>query len=188
MAWTRMSAVLSDDGQYRYQLERTWGFGDAVTFVMLNPSTADARKDDPTIRRCLSYARSWGYDGIRVVNLYALRSSDPKMLKTVADPLGPENDAWIAGTLSGSNMVVAAWGELASEERVQEFLQLVPKGMPIHALKTISNDMPGHPLRLAAGLKPFVWRGGNALSSRDVGGNWLIEEVPDLPLDPIPEI
>lgn len=69
MAWTRMSAVLSDDGQYRYQLERTWGFGDAVTFVMLNPSTADARKDDPTIRRCLSYARSWGYDGIRVVNL-----------------------------------------------------------------------------------------------------------------------
>lgn len=105
MAWTRMSAVLSDDGQYRCQLERTWGFGDAVTFVMLNPSTADARKDDPTIRRCLSYARSWGYDGIRVVNLYALRSSDPKMLKTVADPVGPENDAWIARTVSGSNII-----------------------------------------------------------------------------------
>ena len=85
------SAVLSDDGKYRYQLDRKWGPGEVMlTFVMLNPSTADANEDDPTIRRCVNFAKRELFHGIRVLNLYAYRTPSPAQLWLADDPIGPE--------------------------------------------------------------------------------------------------
>ncbi len=103
-------ATLSDDGVYRYRLWRRWGDGGSLVFVMLNPSTADATEDDPTIRRCIGFARSWGYDGIQVVNLYALRATNPKGLLGHPDPEGPGNPAAWREAGCHYRKMVAAWG------------------------------------------------------------------------------
>lgn len=104
------SAVISQDGKYRYWLLRQWGSGDRVVFLMMNPSTADASVDDHTIRKCMGFAREWGYDGIEVVNLCALRSTDPNAVMVADDPFGPENSRHILETLYSKNFVVCAWG------------------------------------------------------------------------------
>ncbi|MDF5946760.1 DUF1643 domain-containing protein [Pseudomonas aeruginosa] len=90
-----MSAIIGECGQYRYLLTRP---GDCLAdkgtavFLMLNPSTADAALDDPTIRRCRNFASAWGCNGIAVVNLYALRATNPADLWKHDDPVGPDND------------------------------------------------------------------------------------------------
>ncbi len=106
------SAALSLDGRYRYRLTRRWGNGERMAWIMLNPSTADASVDDPTIRRCMSFARREGYDGIEVINLYAWRATDPKELAEVYDVEGQENAAYWDDVLSDHSigMIVAAWG------------------------------------------------------------------------------
>ena len=98
------------EGQYRYLLWRYWGEAKRLVWVLLNPSTADARQDDPTIRRCVGFAKGWGYDGIQVVNLFAYRATDPRELKAVVDPVGPRNDEFIERAARGHEMVVVAWG------------------------------------------------------------------------------
>ena len=91
--YSRTGADFDPTGVYRYSLWREWDArAPAVAFVMLNPSTADAGKDDPTIRRCASFARSWGYGSLEVVNLFAYRASEPKRLRQTPDPIGPAND------------------------------------------------------------------------------------------------
>ncbi|MGH3977119.1 MAG: DUF1643 domain-containing protein, partial [Pseudonocardiaceae bacterium] len=121
-------AVLSGCGRYRYQLTRTWDPGQQrATFIMLNPSTADAADDDPTIRRCTSYARSWGLGGLMVVNLYAYRATDPADLWKVDDPVGPDNDDHLRAVLAAATdvgaPVVAAWGANARLDRVAEVME-----------------------------------------------------------------
>jgi hypothetical protein len=81
-----------------------------VLFIGLNPSTADHRRDDPTIRRCLGFARDWGFGRLTVVNLFAFRSASPQVLRIVSDPIGPANDAWILRLAHDADLVVAAWG------------------------------------------------------------------------------
>src|SRR5262245_13227298 len=104
------SAELSPCGRYRYALTRTWGDPKKVVcWVMLNPSTADADQDDPTIRRCLGFSRAWGAGGLVVVNLFALRATDPDQLRIAADPVGPDNDSHLS-TAAFGRLVVAAWG------------------------------------------------------------------------------
>ena len=85
---------------------------------MLNPSTADAERDDPTIRRCIGFSRAWGFGGAEMVNLFALRSTDPGRLREAADPVGPGNVAHIADAARGATQVIAAWGAfpLAAEQ------------------------------------------------------------------------
>lgn len=124
-------AVLSDCGTYRYALMRRWEQGHPLRFVMLNPSIADATVDDPTIRRCVSFARREGYAALIVLNLYAYRATDPKALLTCGDdPVGPNNDniLWshLLSSKEGANPVVAAWGVNAKPDRVQRVLDLVP--------------------------------------------------------------
>lgn len=140
------SAVLSPDGRYRYQLTRELdGAGGVATFVMLNPSTADADLDDPTINRCKTFAEDWGCSTLRVVNVYALRATNPADLWTVDDPVGPDNDRWIRDTVTGSTIVVAAWGAHARPARVTKVLHLLD-AHPVHALRVTKYGAPGHPL------------------------------------------
>lgn len=155
-------AVLSDDGRYRYELTRTWGAEPQATFVMLNPSTADADVDDPTIRRCIGFAKSWGCGGLVVVNLYALRATDPADLWRADDPVGPDNDAHLALALylaaRSSGPVVAAWGAHARPDRVELFADVAASlGVPLLALKVTKAGAPGHPLYLRADAEPLPW-------------------------------
>lgn len=111
-------AILSDCGTYRYRLWRRWGFGPRMLWVMLNPSTADADVDDPTIRRCMGFARREGCDAIDVINLYAYRATDPKELLTAPCPEGPENlHHWTNALYGPPKFKIAAWGAFAKKTR-----------------------------------------------------------------------
>ena len=107
----RGGATFSADRRYRYRLWREWDRSRAVVaFVMLNPSTADASRDDPTIRRCIGFARAWGFGGVEVANLFALRATDPRHLRGVPDPVGPRNARSLKLALAHASLVVVAWG------------------------------------------------------------------------------
>ena len=152
-----------DDGlDYRYALSRHWGDGESQVFVMLNPSTADATLDDPTIRRCMGFARRDGYDGLVVVNLYAYRSTDPKALFTGVDAVGPQNDDYLrlllAERVRRGLPVIAAWGANARLDRVGAVLNLV-SDVDWRCLGTTKQGAPKHPLYIKGDqpLVPFPW-------------------------------
>lgn len=152
-----MSAVISKCGQFRYQLTRGWFGGTKANlgFVMLNPSTADAGADDPTIRKCVGFAKQLGYCGIVVNNLFAYRATDPANLKRAGYPVGPENDAFIehaARHMSVETMIVA-WGANArhgaASRRAAEVLVLLARlGVEPFALRVLDDGVPSHPLML----------------------------------------
>jgi hypothetical protein len=148
-------AELSPCGRYRYRLSRTWSDRPPVTFVMLNPSTADATSDDPTIRRCTGYAQNWGYGGLIVVNLYALRATDPDELWRVEDPIGPVNDDHLREAFGVGGPIVAAWGCHGRPSRIDTVLSYAPT---LTALALTKSGQPGHPLYLPAAATPFRWR------------------------------
>jgi hypothetical protein len=151
------SAVLSECGTYRYELRRTWSTGPAVGWIMLNPSTADADTDDATIRKCVRYAKAWGYGGIVVRNLYALRSRDPKALKRHDDPVGPDNYAHL-GRAAKDALTVCAWGANADAADVQRAVgSLIVAGVRLHVLALTKDGQPGHPLFLPGHLRPYLW-------------------------------
>lgn len=111
-------AIISDCGLYRYRLWRRWDDGPTCVFVMLNPSTADSEKDDPTIRRCIGFAKREGCGRLEVVNLFAFRATSPAAMKAAADPVGPDNDFRIReATNHPSPLVIAAWGAHGSFRR-----------------------------------------------------------------------
>ena len=108
-------AVFDPTAQYRYSLVRTWPasealFSASLVFIMLNPSTADHQQDDPTIRRCMGFAQSWGYRRLEVVNLFALKTPHPKRLSQALHPIGPENDRYLTKAAAQADQVVLAWG------------------------------------------------------------------------------
>ncbi|PJR13942.1 DUF1643 domain-containing protein [Sinorhizobium meliloti] len=151
----RSSAVISDCGTYRYRLERDWdATASKVAFLMLNPSTADHTEDDPTIRRCIGFAKAWGFGGIIVGNLFALRSTYPKALYSHPDPVGPDNDEHLVGICQSSLRIVCAWGThgtLHGRDRVvYDRLEL----FDLRALKVTSKGHPGHPLYVAGNTVP----------------------------------
>lgn len=148
------AAVLSPDEQYRYFLSRTIApDGPAVLFIGLNPSTADATTDDPTIRRCVAFALSWGASAMWMVNLFAFRSSSPKALRMASDPVGPRNDEWIERAVAAADLVIAAWGNHgALLDRANGVLQR--HGPRLQALRLTRTGMPGHPLYVRADVRP----------------------------------
>jgi len=149
-------AVLSPCGAYRYRLWRQWGNGSRCVFVMLNPSTADAAHDDPTLRRCLAFARGWGHDHLDVVNLFAFRATQPRVCLRAPDPVGPDNDKHIAEAVRGAALVVVAWGEhgawCKSDRAVLALLER--EGVTPHALRLTQSGQPEHPLYLPKSLEP----------------------------------
>ena len=155
------TAYLSDDGLYRWVLTRVWrNPARLLTFVMLNPSTADALVDDPTIRRCIGYARELDLDGVRVVNLYAFRATNPADLWTAPDPVGPKNNTALRDALTAAahhaTPVIAAWGTHARPDRVAWLLDQ-PGAHRLSALHVTKAGAPGHPLYLSASLRPRPW-------------------------------
>lgn len=153
-------ATFSDCGTYRYELRRAWGINhtDPLSFVMLNPSTAGAEHDDATIRKCIKFAKTWGYGGIVVVNLFAFRSTDPSILPSLADPCGPNNTRYLADAMKSSDKVICAWGKHGGLRGigplVLRWMHSVYPGR-VHALKLNKDRSPMHPLYIPDATLPF---------------------------------
>ncbi len=143
-------AVFDESGSYRYRLWRRWNSSlPSLCFVMLNPSTADATSNDPTISRCVNMASKWGFGAIEVVNLYAYRSTRPRDLWQADDPVGLHNDSHIKRAVSRCRSCVVAWGNLppARLERAKTVLKLL-KGKKLLCLGLTKLQQPRHPLYL----------------------------------------
>lgn len=160
------SATLTPCRRYRYSLWRNWRglLPDAkgyALFIGLNPSTADETNDDPTIRRCIAFARAWGYEALCMANLFAYRATDPADMLTQADPVGADNDRMLLELAAGAGVVVAAWGVHGGHRgRAAEVQKLLPR---LHYLKLTKGGHPSHPLYLPKTLSPVAWLpAGNA--------------------------
>jgi hypothetical protein len=155
--------VISDCGRYRYALWRDTGALGAegtVLFVMLNPSTADATADDPTLRRCIGFAERECYARLAVVNLYAFRTPAPMDLPRVDDPVGPECDRWIAALAADADRVIVAWGaDYAAAARVDRVCELLSPH-ELLCLGTTAGGAPRHPLYVPAHQPLEVWARG----------------------------
>ena len=149
------SAVLSADGQYRYQLDRRWEIqGPTLTFIMLNPSTANAYEDDPTIRRCVSFAKREHFGGIRVFNLYAYRTPSPAELWLSDNPVGMHNDYYLHRQCTAH--VLCAWGANADVRRAAYVRRVIRRPWRhIKCLGVNGDGSPKHPLYIRADA-PFV--------------------------------
>lgn len=153
-------AALDEKRIFRYALWRRFlEKGPTLMFCMLNPSSADELKNDPTITRCEGFARDLGFARLVVGNLFAFRSTDQRNLKWVEDPVGPDNDAWLIKLRKMSQMCICAWGVngglLGQDHHVMVMLRELG---PLHCLKKTKAGKPGHPLYLRADLKPVEYR------------------------------
>lgn len=155
LASMKRSASLSPCRLYRYELWRVWGAGPFVMFIGLNPSTADETNDDPTIRRCVAFARAWGYSGLCMTNLFAFRATDPSDMRAAKDPIGPLNDLTLQTVASTASVVVAAWGAGGTHlARDREVRSAIPN---LTYLRLTKDGHPGHPLYLPGNLLPRAW-------------------------------
>lgn len=157
-----MNAIISVCGEYRYTLTREFNLlyskRASVLFVMLNPSTADSEMNDPTIRRCLGFAKKWDCAKLTVVNLYAFRATDPIELFKAKDPVGVENNSHLRNELAFHGGAICAWGNNAKENRVREFTQMAKKaGTKLWHLGLTKGGQPRHPLYIKASQKPILW-------------------------------
>lgn len=170
------SAEFSRCNRYRYVLRRDWedslfrgAYRDQrVTWVMLNPSTADASVDDPTIRRCIGFSRAWGYGRLSVVNLFAFRTPYPSILFKAAEPIGDvpgRNDEVILSEARDAGLVVAAWGAVGQTvlrdraRAVDALLTHPPNELTLHCLGTTKYGDPRHPLMVVGDAMPQRWDG-----------------------------
>ena len=149
-------ALFSEDRVYRYTLTRVWDMdGPRMCWLLLNPSTADEKQDDPTIRRCIAFAKAWGYGGWDLVNLFAYRSTNPDVLPRVPDPFGPLNLEHIAATTRVAPLVVCGWGRKAPFDHDQRVLAMLRQyGRTLHCLGLNGDQSPKHPLYLRGDLTP----------------------------------
>ena len=149
----KSDAVFSACREYRYALWRTWDASEPyVMFIGLNPSTADETKDDPTIRRCMSYSKAWGFGGLCMVNLFAFRATEPANMMSANSPVGSENDVWIKQLANQAGLIVAAWGNDGSfMGRSKIVMDMIPDLM---CLKINKTGEPAHPLYQPACVLP----------------------------------
>lgn len=174
------SATIDATGRFRYVLRRSWAGGaGSVLWIMLNPSTADATRDDPTIRRCTGFSKAWGYQKLVVVNLFALRATDPRALRLpepytqddVLSVVGPRNDEHIWAEAARATLAVAAWGNRGvlydRGEEIRERIEL------LYHLGITKLGQPRHPLYVAADVipKPLRWFPLDTDSAMSGGGD-----------------
>lgn len=143
-------ALFSHDEQHRYGLWRRWNASaQTLLWIMLNPSTADEQQLDPTLRRCANFSRLWGYGGMGVANIYALRSTDPKGLWMHTDPIGPDNDEWIAVVCDQYPTIVVGWGASAMHDRTLSVARMLKRhARKVFCLGRTKRGEPRHPLYL----------------------------------------
>lgn len=152
-------ACISDDELYRYWLTRSWAShsGQEAVFVLLNPSKANALVNDPTVTRCIGFARAWGYDRLRILNLFAFRATDPKELAAAADPIGPLCLTYLEDGLLNAGVVIAGWG--AHKRAAARALDIPPLATrPLMALAINADGSPKHPLYVRADTVPVPYR------------------------------
>jgi hypothetical protein len=151
------AAVFSPCRSFRYSLSRVWNPKlPKVMFVGLNPSTADEQKDDPTVRRCITFAQKWSFGGLVLVNLFAYRSTDPEGLLEVDDPIGTENDTHILANARAVGRIVLIWGTKGTLlDRDQHVITFFPDA---HCLGFTKDGHPKHPLYLVGNtrMRPFT--------------------------------
>jgi hypothetical protein len=156
----RKWAVFSEDRRYRYELGRRWADGDLLDWVMLNPSTADEDQDDPTIRRCIGFARDWGYAGVRICNLFAAPSTDPAALMNYyAAPWGVDNPEYLAH--AEGPVTMCAWGSHRSVDlRVGDVAWIAllrRRPARLMCLGINKDGHPKHPLYVPRSRTPRLW-------------------------------
>lgn len=158
------SAVFSPCERYRYSLLREWDdTKPRVVFIMLNPSTADAERNDPTVAKCIRYAKGWGYGCLEVLNLFAYRSTDPKELYKVENPEGlPENNERIIAAMESEALIVCAWGKHGNlnDRGLRVKIMALQRSRYLHCLALNEDGTPSHPLYLLKTLEPIRFGGG----------------------------
>jgi hypothetical protein len=145
---------------YRYRLWRRWSpAGSSVLWLMLNPSRADERHNDATIRRCIAYSQSWGYAAMDVCNLFAWCATHPRDLFAATSPVGRQNDNIIRRQIRCADLIMAAWGVHGDyRDRAFEIMTLLAGlDQPVYCLGTTRKGAPKHPLRLAKTLRPVLY-------------------------------
>jgi hypothetical protein len=151
-------ALFSPDRVHRYRLWRTLGSGTRrIAFIGLNPSVADEERNDPTVSRCIGFAREWGFSRFEMLNAFAFVATDPKDMLAAADPVGPENDEWLRRIAGQVDLVVAAWGTYGTHLGRGEQVRGLLGGVRLQHLGLTKGGHPRHPLRLPAGLRPVEW-------------------------------
>jgi hypothetical protein len=164
----RSGAILSACGTYRYHLWRRWNpLQPTMVWVMLNPSTADAKADDPTIRRCVAFAKREGCGGISVRNVFALRATDPAELARHPDPFGPENEAYLlhARNVSLLTVLVLGWGARIANPRLRGYYDRAACCLVTqrpHCFGVTKGGDPRHPLYLPGDAPLVPWTMGGA--------------------------
>lgn len=164
--YVKSTAEFDSTGAFRYHLSRYWdptvdgtGF---VLWVMLNPSTADAERLDPTLRKCQGFSLRWGAAGFEVVNAYAYRATDPRNLERAGFPIGPENDAWIFRRAVAAETVILGWGARIQPARQAALLDLIRMARdgksPPRALGFAGSGQPRHPLYMPYTASPLLLR------------------------------
>lgn len=124
-------------------------------FIGLNPSTADEVQDDPTVRRCIRYAQSWGYGALCMANIFAYRATDPRIMMEAADPVGPDNDYQLVELAARASVIIAAWGVHGTfQGRGDAVRSMLPN---LHYLRLTKDGSPAHPLYLPRTLVPIAW-------------------------------
>lgn len=154
-------ALHSDCGHYRYLLTRRWGQGGTLLYVMLNPSTADERQNDPTIERCERRARAMGFGAFAVANLFGWKATLPKVLKRTTDPIGTQNDEVLLGAATRADLILCGWGthgaHLGRGAQVRE--KLAAANLPLWSLGLTKDGHPRHPLYVSYATEPQRWGG-----------------------------
>ena len=164
----KSGAQFSAARTWRYALWRTWQEGEGhAMFIGLNPSTADETQDDPTVRKCMGFAKRWGYGGIYMLNLFAYRSTDPRALLHVEDPVGPQNNEHLAMYARSAGIVVAAWGAFKIAEKRGEFVDGLLRAQGantanrlwhLRCLGVAKSGAPRHPLYVPYSQMHVSWR------------------------------
>ena len=149
-------AVISAVGVYRYTLRRSVAMtgNGRCAFIMLNPSTADAENDEPTIRRCMGFAATWGYGELAFGNLFAYRSTAPfDLIEKADDPIGPMNDGALIEIAATSDRIVCAWGNQGTLRNRDQDVRKLLKGRELVALEITGTGQPKHPLYVRADIE-----------------------------------
>jgi hypothetical protein len=154
------------EGRFRYLLWRQWEVGARVLFVMLNPSVADAERDDPTIRRCRGLARAWGFGAVEVANLFALRATDPRDLARARRRVGPRNDEILLDAVGRADAIIVAWGVHGALDGRDRAVARLLDGRALRCLGRTRAGQPRHPLYVRRDVVTHPWAPGERAFER----------------------